>query len=87
MQKDDGPIVKVNLNDWATKRRDGFVFRTEAEFNAQGEGAAPDRDDDDDPTFPTMDNTKAEILEYCDANGIQADAGLTKSDLLELIGA
>ena len=40
MQKDDGPIVKVNLNKWAHYRRQGYEFKTEAEFIGQTHDAA-----------------------------------------------
>lgn len=35
MQKDDGPIVRVPLNEWAKYRRNGYEFSTEAAFNEQ----------------------------------------------------
>ena len=85
MQKDDGPVVKVNLNDWARKRKDGFKFSTKKEYEDQVQNAAPDRDEDQ--TFPTMENTKAEILEYAAANGFDLDEGLNKTDLLEMLEA
>lgn len=85
MKSPDGEIKAVPANEWGRYRAQGYTFSNEKEYQAQVQGATPDRDDD--PTLPTMDNTKAEILEYCEANGIDADGGLTKSDLLELIGA
>jgi hypothetical protein len=35
-------------------------------------------------TIPTMDNTKSEIMVYLEADGIEFDKTLTKSELLEL---
>ena len=87
MKKPGGPIEKVNLNDWARKRKEGYTFSNEADYLVQQAGAAPDRDDDAGGDFPTMDNTKAEILEYAAANGFDLDEGLTKSDMLELLEA
>lgn len=81
MSKNDGRIEKVNLNDWVRKRRDGFVFRTEAEYAAQQAGATPDRDDDVD-VVPTMDNTKAEITAYLESHGYDVDQNDTKAEML-----
>ena len=87
MSKDDGPIEKVALNEWTRKRSAGYVFRTAKEFQDQQARATPERDADDDADImPTMDNTKAEILEYAEANGITVDADLKKADLLAAIG-
>lgn len=84
MSKDDGPIVKVNLNEWARKRRAGFIFRTEAEFRDQVQGATPDRDDDGDQG-PTMDSTKDQIMDYADENGIAYSTNDTKAEILAAI--
>lgn len=86
MSKDDGPIEKVALNEWTRKRSAGYVFRTEKEFQDQQASATPGRDDDAD-IVPTMDNTKAEILDYAEANDIAVDPELKKADLLAAIGA
>jgi hypothetical protein len=37
----------------------------------------------DDSEVPTMDNTKAEILAYCEAHEIDVESGLTKAELIE----
>lgn len=34
---------------------------------------------------PTDENTKAEILDWCDANNIDVESGMTKAELLESI--
>ena len=88
MSKDDGPIEKVNLNDWTRKRAAGYSFRTAKEFQDQVNAKASGPDSDaDDVIILTMDNTKAEILEYAEANGITVDPDLKKADLLDAIGA
>lgn len=86
MSKDDGPIEKVNLNEWTRKRAAGYIFRTEKEYQDQVAAKVAGPDDDDDG-IPTMDNTKAEILEYAEANEIVVDPDLKKADLLDAIGA
>lgn len=35
MQLKDGPVIRVRLNEWASHRRKGYVFKTEQEFNDQ----------------------------------------------------
>jgi hypothetical protein len=84
MSKDDGPIIKVNLNKWAGKRKEGYVFRTEAEYNVQVSEAAQAAVADA-AELPTMENTKAEIIAYADDNAIAIDPDLTKSELLDII--
>jgi len=81
MSKGDGPIIKVALNEWPRRRRNGYIFRTEAEFLAQAEGATPDRTDDVD-VVPTMDNTKAEITAYLESHGYDVDQNDTKAEML-----
>ncbi len=49
--------------------------------NSSPEVSEPGHDDE----LPTMDNTKDEILAYLEANDIDHDASLNKSDLLELL--
>lgn len=83
MKKPDGVIVKVNLNDWARKRKAGWTFSTEKDFNDQAQGATPDKDDDQ--VVPTMDNTKAEIVDYLIEQGFEVDENLTKAELLEAV--
>lgn len=80
MKSPEGRIEKVNLNDWAKKRRAGWTFSNESDYQAQQNNATPDRDDVD--VVPTMDNTKAELLEYARANGIDANRDDTKAEIL-----
>ena len=89
MSKDDGPIIKVNLNEWAKHRKSGYVFRTELDYQNQQANAAevaeaetPDEDEDE---SVNMDNTKAEILAFAEANGIEVDEDDTKAELLDVI--
>lgn len=84
MSKDDGPIITVNLNKWAGRRKEGYVFRTIGEYNAQVTADAEDKAAED-SEFPTMENTKAEILAYANDNAIEVDPDLTKSELLDII--
>ena len=79
MSKDDGPVIKVALNDWAAKRNAGYIFRTEKDYAAQEANGA---DQDDGDVRPTMENTKAEITEYLEANGYDVDQNDTKAELL-----
>ena len=83
MSRDDGPIVKVNLNDWAAKRTAGYVFRTAAEFKDQETNATTPEVAGD--ATPTMDNTKAEIIAWLEANGYDVDKNDTKAAMLEAI--
>lgn len=82
MKNPEGKIERVNLNDWARKRKAGWTFSNEKDFNAQQQSAAPDRDDDGGGDVPTMDNTKAEITEYLEANGYEVDQNDTKAEML-----
>jgi hypothetical protein len=86
MSKDDGPIITVNLNKWAGKRKEGYVFRTEADYNLQRTAAAEDAEAEA-TELPTMENTKAEIIAFAEANAIEIDPDLTKSELLDIIEA
>lgn len=81
MKNPEGKIVRVNLNDWARKRKAGWTFSTEKDFSDQANSAAPDRDDDAD-VVPTMENTKAEITDYLEANGFDVDQNDTKAEML-----
>lgn len=81
MKKPGGRIEKVNLNDWARKRKAGYVFSTEAEFQDQTQ-ATPDPVAGGDSEVPTMENTKAEIVAYLEANGYDVDENDTKAELL-----
>lgn len=42
MQKEDGPIIKVDLNLWAGRRRQGYEFRTELEYQNQQAALTPE---------------------------------------------
>ena len=45
MQKKNGPIKKVELNEWARHRRSGYEFRTELEYqNQQAERTDEERE-------------------------------------------
>jgi len=53
--------------------------------DARVEGRDGRGGDDDDDEGVSMDNTKAEIVTYLEANGIEYDARDSKADLLNLI--
>ncbi len=84
MSKDDGPIIKVALNDWTAKRSAGYIFRTELEFNDQVTNATTPEV----PVggaVPTMENTKAEIIAWLETHGYDVDKNETKAQLLDAI--
>lgn len=83
MKSPDGVIKAIPANEWGKYRADGYTFSNEKEFQDQQAGAAPDRDDVD--VIPTMDNTKAEIVDYLKANGYEVDTNDTKAELLAAI--
>jgi len=86
MSKDDGPIIKVALNDWTAKRSGGYIFRTEAEFRDQETNkSTPEVKAEAGDGVPTMDNTKAEITAWLEANDYEVDATETKAQLLDAI--
>lgn len=84
MKSPDGVIKAVPANEWGRYRAQGYTFSNEKEFQAQTQGATPDRDDDVD-VVPTMDNTKAEIVDYLESNGYDVDTNDTKAELLAAI--
>ena len=83
-QKKGGEIVRAPLVQWASYRRQGYKFVTEKDWQAQQAGtkAAPVEDVNE---APTMENTKAEILDYARANDIAVDENANKADLLAAI--
>lgn len=95
-EKGDKTIVKAALCNWARYRRDGYVFveniedddgnviTPEQQYLNQVAAANPAPEDDGDG-LPTADNTKAEIVAYLEANGIEFDASAKKAELLELV--
>lgn len=86
MSKDDGPIIKVALNDWTAKRSAGYIFRTEAEFRDQETNkSTPEVKAEVGDDVPTMENTKAEIIDWLEANDYEVDTNETKAQLLEAI--
>lgn len=101
MQKEDnkgersGDIICCALSDWARHRQSGYAFvetdedgnTPEQQFVAQSSGTVPARtkESGDEDEGVSMDNTKAEILAYLDANGIEYEGNETKADLLDLI--
>jgi hypothetical protein len=101
MQKEDkkgersGEIVCISLSDWASYRTSGYAFvetdedgnTPEQQFVAQSTGGVVPRAkaNDDDDEGVSMDNTKAEIAAYLDANDIEYDDGSTKAEMLDLI--
>jgi len=93
-----GDIVCISLSDWASYRTSGYAFvetdedgnTPEQQFVAQSSGgvlprAKKDDGNGDDDEGVSMDNTKAEIAAYLDANDIEYDDGLTKAEMLDLI--
>lgn len=91
MRKGKGPIEKVNLNDWVKKRAAGYSFSNEADFNSEQtnaktpEVAAAKTPEVADDSPPTMENTKAEIIAYLEANDYDVDENDTKAELLAAI--
>ncbi len=85
MSKDDGPIIAVALNEWPGRRGAGYIFRTEAEFRDQETNKSTPVVAGDAP--PTMDNTKAEIMAWLEANDYDVDKNDTKAELLAAIEA
>lgn len=83
MSLDDGPIIKVALNEWPGRRGAGYVFRTEAEFKDQETNKSTPVVAGD--ATPTMDNTKAEIIAWLEANDYEVDPKDNKADLLAAI--
>ena len=79
-----GEIKEIPLNEWQNYRTQGFEFRTQAEYRAQqaGEAPAPADDDEGGNGYPTMANTKDEILAYAENNNIEVNPSDTKSDIL-----
>ena len=83
----DGVIKAIPANEWAKYRADGWAFSNEKAFDEQKaakRGPGPDDDGDD---RPTMDNTKAEITAYLEANGYDVDQNDTKAELLAALDA
>lgn len=94
--KRSGDIVCIALSDWASYRTSGYAFvetdedgnTPEQQFVAQSSGNGLPRskqNDGDDDEGVSMDNTKAEIAAYLDANDIEYDDGSTKAEMLDLI--
>ena len=85
MQKKGGPVVRVPKNEWAKYRRMGYDFSTEEAWNEQRQNETPEPEVTETPDLPTDANTKAEILDFAEANNIDVDANDTKADLLAQI--
>jgi len=101
MQKEDkngkrsGNIINIALSDWGSYRTSGYAFvetdedgnTPEQQFVAQESGNKLPRgkQNGDDDEGVSMDNSKAEIVAYLEANDIEHDASATKGDLLDLI--
>ena len=85
MSKDNGPVIKVALNDWAAKRNAGYIFRTAKDYDDQQSNATTEQDDGD--VVPNMENTKAEITDYMEANGYDVDQNDTKAEMLAALEA
>ena len=72
-------IKAAKVADKAAKEKTARLAAL-AEKNAE---AAAELEPED--TTPTAENTKAEILDWCDANDIDVESGMSKKELLESI--
>ena len=77
--------LAANRAERQAENADDAAERTAARAAAKVDGGSDDDDDDDDDDGISMENTKAEILEYLAANNVEADEDLTKAELLELL--
>ena len=72
-------IKDAKKADKAAKEKTARLAKL-AEKNAADAAELEPEDD-----TPTEENTKAEILDWCDANNIDVESGMTKTELLESI--
>lgn len=79
-----GDIIEVPLNEWQNFRQTGHHFTTLKAYQDQKAGREPAKspDEGEHSPYPTMTNTKPEILEYAAANNIEVNDSDTKSDIL-----
>jgi hypothetical protein len=98
--KKGGVIKKVPLNKWANYRADGWAFSNVIEWTAQQSSDGPrktptahvaaapaeeETEEEETVELPTMENTKAEILDFASEHGVEVDGGDTKAELIEAI--
>ena len=74
--------TKIQTNPSPTWKQLGFASKQEITDVIKEYGCEIPEEEED---LPTMENTKAEIEAYMDANGIEFNGGDTKADLLQKI--
>ncbi len=78
------PASKKDIKD--AKKADKAAKEKTARLAALAEKNAADAAElEPEDDTPTEDNTKAEILDWCDAQNIDVESGMTKAELLESI--
>lgn len=81
----DGSICKAGaLVEVSELEAKNFLHRGKARL-ATAEDGVPERDEEEAPDVSKM--NKAELLQFCAANNIEADNDMTKAKILEAIEA